>query len=62
MSGSPILQDGKIVVAVTHVCVNYPTGFTTIHKDITERLQENCTPYRRPGENCIGTSVAHFYD
>lgn len=30
--------DGKIVGAVTHVCVNDPTGFSTIHKDITERL------------------------
>lgn len=38
MCGSSILQDGKIVGAVTHVCVNDPTGFITIHKDITERL------------------------
>ncbi len=38
MCGSSILQDGKIVGAVTHVCVNDPTGFSTIHKDITERL------------------------
>lgn len=27
MSGSPILQDGKIVGAVTHVLVNNPTGW-----------------------------------
>ena len=38
MCGSSILQDGKIVAAATHVCVNDPTGFSTIHKDITERL------------------------
>jgi len=28
MSGSPILQNGKIVGAVTHVLVNDPTGGT----------------------------------
>ena len=26
MSGSPIIQDGKLVGAVTHVLVNDPTG------------------------------------
>ena len=26
MSGSPILQDGKIIGAITHVFLNDPTG------------------------------------
>ena len=37
MSGSPILQDGKLVGAVTHVLVNEPTkGYGIFIKNMLE--------------------------
>ena len=42
MSGSPILQDGKLVGAVTHVFVNDPTkGFGIFIENMLEK-SENC--------------------
>ncbi|KPD01180.1 SpoIVB peptidase precursor [Geobacillus sp. BCO2] len=38
MSGSPIIQDGKLVGAVTHVFVNDPTSGYGVH--IEWMLQE----------------------
>ena len=32
MSGSPIIQNGRIVGAVTHVLVNDPHGVTDIYR------------------------------
>ena len=43
MSGSPILQDGKLVGAVTHVLVNNPTCGYGI---FIENMLENCEEYR----------------
>ena len=40
MSGSPILQEGKIVGAVTHVLVNDPTrGYGIFIEKMFENLQ-----------------------
>ena len=40
VSGSPILQDGKIVGAVTHVLVNDPTrGYGIFIEDMLETAQ-----------------------
>ena len=37
MSGSPIIQDGKLVGAVTHVLVNNPTkGYGIFIEDMIE--------------------------
>ena len=36
LSGSPILQDGKLIVAVTHVLVNDPTkGYGIFVEEMT---------------------------
>ena len=41
MSGSPIIQDGKLVGAVTHVFVNDPTrGFGIFAENMEERMDD----------------------
>ena len=40
MSGSPIIQDGKLVGAVTHVLVNDPTkGYAIFAENMLETAQ-----------------------
>jgi len=42
MSGSPIIQNGKIVGAVTHVLVNDPTkGYGIFIDCMVKKMQEN---------------------
>ena len=41
MSGSPIMQDGKLIGAVTHVLVNEPTrGYGIFIENMLEAAQE----------------------
>ena len=43
MSGSPIIQNGKLVGAVTHVIVNnISTGYGIYIEDMYEECLENC--------------------
>ena len=45
MSGSPILQNGKIVGAVTHVLVNDPTrGYGIFIENMLEAAQNQVQP------------------
>ena len=45
MSGSPILQDGRMVGAVTHVLVNDPTkGYGILLEHMLETAQESGQP------------------
>ena len=46
MSGSPILQDGRLVGAVTHVLVNNPTCGYGI---FIENMLKNCAEYQKCG-------------
>ena len=40
LSGSPILQDGKLVGAVTHVLVNDPTrGYAIMIDEMLEEME-----------------------
>ena len=42
MSGSPIIQNGKFVGAITHVFVNNPsTGYAVFADKMIEELAEN---------------------
>lgn len=50
MSGSPILQNGKLVGAVTHVLVNDPTrGYGILAQDMLDRRAWRRTPRRPKG-------------
>ena len=41
MSGSPIIQDGKIVGAVTHVFINNPTkGYAVFADTMYEQMKQ----------------------
>lgn len=41
MSGSPIIQDGKLIGAVTHVFVNDPTrGYAIFAENMYESVNE----------------------
>lgn len=48
MSGSPIIQDGKIVGAITHVLVNDPSrGYGIFIECMVKKMQENSALYMR---------------
>ena len=45
MSGSPIIQDGKLIGAVTHVMINDPSvGYGTFIENMPEQAQNNLIP------------------
>ena len=60
MSGSPIIQDGKIVGAVTHVFVNDPTSGYGVH--IEWMLNEaGLDIYEKQKAKLSGDFSAFFY-
>ena len=53
VSGSPILQNGKLVGAVTHVLIDDPTkGYGIFAENMLENAQSIC--------NNVGTSVLNY--
>ncbi len=50
MSGSPILQDGRIIGAVTHVLVNDPTrGYGIFIERMIKNIQQKKSEYKKTG-------------
>ncbi len=59
MSGSPVIQEGKLVGAVTHVLISDPTGGYGIF--IEQMLREGEIPQQMPGARMLSDAAAASY-
>ena len=63
MSGSPILQNGRLVGAVTHVLVNDPTrGYGIFAQTMLEQAQQAAETDARSLKNHCTRKICGWYD
>ncbi len=63
MSGSPIVQDGRLVGAVTHVLVNDPTrGYGIFAQTMLEQAQQAAKQITQPEKPLYAKKISGWFD